>query len=175
MTARTASMPWSPLFSAWHATLCPWPCSHLPPLQGQAVAVKQGGVVAKEAVAAATAAAAREGAAMAPPRLCVEDPLTGRDVAGGTNRIAQVRQAASAGVLHYGDGRALCGLLQQGCLQLAASLLLTCPSPFAAGPCLPPLLTPSAGPRRVQRRRQQARAAAEAGGAAARWLPSFPF
>ena len=63
------------------------------------MAVKQGGVVAKEAVATATAAAARgEGAVAAPPRLCVEDPLTGRDVAGGTNRIAQVRQAGARSV-----------------------------------------------------------------------------
>jgi hypothetical protein len=74
------------------------------PLQAQAVAVKQGGVVAKEAVATATAAAARgEGAVAAPPRLCVEDPLTGRDVAGGTNRIAQVRQAAARGVCWVGE------------------------------------------------------------------------
>lgn len=39
---------------------------------------------------AAAAAAAMPGAVAMPARLCVEDPLTGRDVAGGTNRILQV-------------------------------------------------------------------------------------
>lgn len=122
MNARTAGVTWRLLSlpGTPHPAPVPTPCPHLPPLQAQAVAVKQGGVVAKEAVAAATAAAARDGAATAPPRLCVEDPLTGRDVAGGTNRIAQVRQGALQGVLHCGEGRAclppsLCELTQRGC------------------------------------------------------------
>ncbi len=70
------------------------------------MSVKQGGIASKSAVPAAVAAAAaaeaarqksrREGAAVpaalpaVPARLCVEDPLTGRDLSGGTHRINQV-------------------------------------------------------------------------------------
>lgn len=70
------------------------------------MSVKRGGVVAKEDVPAAAAKAAGAAAAamargegglagplQARPRLCVEDPLTGRDVSVGTHRIEQASSA----------------------------------------------------------------------------------
>lgn len=61
--------------------------------------MKQGGIVAKEdvpaAVLAAAAAKGKPGGPGAPAKLCVEDPLTGRDVAGGAHRIPQVRAVPS--------------------------------------------------------------------------------
>ncbi|KAK9842314.1 hypothetical protein WJX81_006101 [Elliptochloris bilobata] len=54
----------------------------------QAVAVGRGGIVPKAAVPMASA---RDST-----RLCVEDPLTGRDISGGTTRILAVRDAFAA-------------------------------------------------------------------------------
>lgn len=97
------------------------------------MAVGRGGIVPKEQVPAAvtaskaqaaTAAALRAageakpgggGMPIAPAKLCVEDPLTGRDVAGGTNRIHQVWLVEQQGGGVVGE---------QGCQPGVAVLLL---------------------------------------------------
>lgn len=90
------SLVWSAAIServVYHATLCRVLC-----LQTQAVAVKQGGIVAKADVAlcnskpptqGADGPAARQAAAQQ-GRLCVEDPITGRDVSSGSHQIQAV-------------------------------------------------------------------------------------
>lgn len=112
--------------------------------QGQAVAPKQGGIVPKSdvpaAVAAAAAARGRPLAATAPARLCVEDPLTGRDVGGSANRIAQVG---------WGDQWGCCRLLL--CCSLLALAASRCVPPgvgwFTPAPTTPLLMCRSCAPR----------------------------
>ena len=70
-------------------------------VQDQAVAPGQGGIISREDAPAAAASAMKALPSGKPPpaRLCVVDPLTGRDVAGGVHRIAQASRADACVVL----------------------------------------------------------------------------
>ena len=68
--------------------------------QAQAVAVGQGGIVAKSKVPTAGPAASN-----GTVRLCVEDPITGRDVANGSHCIEDVGLPGVAGVAWGGVAR----------------------------------------------------------------------
>lgn len=72
-----------------------------PDVQDQAVAPGQGGIISREDAPAAAASAPKTLPSGKPPpaRLCVVDPLTGRDVAGGAHRIAQASRADACVVL----------------------------------------------------------------------------
>lgn len=84
------------LFSAWHPLSCCFLTLNSLPylLQDQAVAPGQGGIIPRDEAPASAAAAPKALPSGKPPpvRLCVVDPLTGRDVAGGAHRISQARR-----------------------------------------------------------------------------------
>lgn len=124
------------------------------------------GAAAEAARAKAAAAARAEGVApltRAPVRLCVEDPLTGRDVASGSHRINQAsrRECLAAGQ------RQLSALCCSKAQPVAPSSLHN--DSFFLFVCFT-----CAGPGCVWRRRIQAGAPAEAGRAAPGRLPAVP-
>ena len=76
----------------------PWPAASLTPkvllplMQSQAVAVGRGGIVPKSEVPLAGGSVQQQ-QQLDPgrhQRLCVEDPLTGRDVASGSHKVHEV-------------------------------------------------------------------------------------
>ena len=157
--------------------MCDWQharCSHMaaslsnvfdccpvhPALQDQAVAPGQGGIVPRDEVPPTAAPAAKNlpSGKQPPARLCVVDPLTGRDVAGGAHRIGQVCACnwalgwagPAAGCWGWGPSRAVPPRLElrcahcSGCPCRARSLRLLQPAAclprrHPAPPRFPPL------------------------------------